>query len=275
MVSDSRPLHKPRAVEIEEKRPETPSIVTLMFSDEQSAKAQPGKFVMVWIPGVDEIPMSLSYANEKGYCGVTVREVGEATKALQSMNVGDQVGIRGPYGNGFRIVEGKKALVVAGGSGIACIAPLIEELAKKTNELAIVAGAETSSELLFLERIKKATARTRTRLLACTDDGSHGSKALASDLAITVMENSTFDLTYTCGPELMMKKVAEECRRKSVPVQASLERMMKCGIGLCGSCVIGKYRVCKDGPVFEGEILRDLSEFGTVRRDVSGTKIRV
>jgi dihydroorotate dehydrogenase electron transfer subunit len=275
LVSDSRPVHKPRVVEIEEKRTETPSIVTLMFSDEQCAKAQPGKFVMVWIPGIDEIPMCLSYATEKGYSGITVREVGEATKALQNMNVGDRVGIRGPYGNGFKIAEKRKVLIVAGGSGIACVAPLIEELAKKANELTIVAGAETSSELLFLGRIKKATAKARTRLLTSTDDGSYGSKALASDLAITVMENSTFDLAYTCGPEVMMKKVAEECLRKSVPLQASLERMMKCGIGLCGSCVIGKYRVCKDGPVFEGEILRDLPEFGTVRRDISGAKIPV
>ena len=275
MTIDLRPIHKPRIVKIEDKKTETPTIASLMFTDAQCSKAQPGRFVMVWIPDVDEIPMSLSYVTDEGYSGITVREVGEATRALYKMNVGDRVGVRGPYGNGFKISNGGRVLVVAGGAGIACVAPLIEDLSKRANELTIVIGAETSSELLFLERIKKTTSKARTRLLASTDDGSYGSKALASVLAITVMENAKFDFAYTCGPELMMKKVAEECFKKGIPLQASLERMMKCGIGLCGSCVIGQHRVCKDGPVFEGNILRDLPEFGTVRRDTSGAKIQV
>jgi dihydroorotate dehydrogenase electron transfer subunit len=73
----------------------------------------------------------------------------------------------------------------------------------------------------------------------------------------------------------MMAKVAEECHRKGIPLQASLERWMKCGIGLCGSCVIGGHRVCKDGPIFDGETLRTLPEFGTFRRDAAGTKIKI
>jgi dihydroorotate dehydrogenase electron transfer subunit len=275
LISDSKPSHKPRIVEIEEKRIETPTIATLMFTDERCSRAQPGKFVMIWIPSVDEIPMGLSYVTDKGYCGITVRQVGDATKALHSMNVGDRIGVRGPYGNGFKVAEREKVLIVAGGSGIACVASLIEELGRRANELTIVIGARASSELLFMERIKKTTAKAKTRLLASTDDGSYGSKSLASDLAITVMENSKFDLAYTCGPEPMMKKVAEECFRRDIPVQASLERMMKCGIGICGSCVIGECRVCKDGPVFDGGVLRNLPEFGTVRRDASGMKVKV
>jgi len=275
MIDESRPRHKPRIVKIEEKRTETPTITTLTFTDEVCSKARPGQFVMVWIPGVDELPMSLSHLSEKGYCGVTVRQVGEATKALSLLNVGDSLGIRGPYGNGFKIVEGGKALVVAGGSGIACVTPLIEELTKRAEELTIVIGAQTSKELLFLDRIKRATAKAKTRLLAATDDGSYGTRALASDLAFTVMENMGFDAAYTCGPEAMMKKVADECHKKSIPLQASLERWMKCGIGLCGSCVIGGHRVCKDGPIFDGETLLTLLEFGAFRRDAAGTKIKI
>ncbi len=275
MAGHAEPTHRPRIVKVEETRTETPSIKTIMFSDERCSEAGPGQFVMVWIPSVDEIPMSLSYLMGKGYFGVTVRRVGEATQALHAAKVGDDLGIRGPYGNGFKIVEGGKALVVGGGTGIACMAPLIERLSLKSDELAIVIGARTKSELLFLERIKKATAKAKTRLLASTDDGSYGSEALASDVAITMMENAKFDVAYACGPELMMKRIAEKCLDKAVPLQASLERLMKCGIGICGSCVIGAYRVCKDGPVFDAETLRNLQEFGVYRRDASGTKIKV
>jgi len=275
MVGHTEPTHRPRIVKVEDTRTETPSIRTLMFTDEQCSKADPGQFAMVWIPGVDEIPMSLSYLTGKGYCGVTVRSVGEATQALHAAKVGDNLGVRGPYGNGFKIAEGGKVLVVGGGTGIACVAPLIERLSARSNELAIVVGARNKSELLFLERIKKATAKAKTRLLVSTDDGSYGSKGLASDIAITVMESTRFNVAYSCGPEQMMKRIAEKCLDKAVPLQASLERLMKCGIGICGSCVIGEYRVCKEGPVFDAETLRNLPEFGVYRRDASGTKIKV
>jgi len=275
MVGHTEPTHRPRIVKVEETRTETPSIRTLMFTDEQCSKADPGQFAMVWIPGVDEIPMSLSYLTGKGYCGVTVRSVGEATQALHAAKVGDNLGVRGPYGNGFKIAERGKVLVVGGGTGIACVAPLIERLSARSNELAIVVGARNKSELLFLERIKKATAKAKTRLLVSTDDGSYGSKGLASDIAITVMESTRFNVAYSCGPEQMMKRIAEKCLDKAVPLQASLERLMKCGIGICGSCVIGEYRVCKEGPVFDAETLRNLPEFGAYRRDASGTKIKV
>jgi len=98
---------------------------------------------------------------------------------------------------------------------------------------------------------------------------------LASDVAIALMDNTKFDAAYACGPEAMMKKVAEKSLSKGIPLQASLERLMKCGIGICGSCVIGEYRVCKDGPVFDGETLKTLPEFGATRRDASGKKIKV
>ncbi len=275
MAGRAKLTHRPRIVKVEEAKTETPSIRTLMFTDEQCSKADPGQFVMVWIPSVDEVPMGLSYLTGKGYCGITVRQVGEATEALHAAKVGDNLGIRGPYGNGFKIVDGGKALIVGGGTGIACIAPLVERLSSRSDELAIVIGARTRSELLFLERIRKATAKAKTTLLASTDDGSYGSKALASDVAITLMESAEFDIAYTCGPEPMMKRIAEKCLEKAVPLQASLERLMKCGIGICGSCVIGAYRVCKDGPIFDAQTLRNLPEFGVYRRDASGAKIKV
>jgi dihydroorotate dehydrogenase electron transfer subunit len=189
--------------------------------------------------------------------------------------VGDKLGVRGPYGQSFKIADGGRVLVVGGGTGIACLAPLVERLSTRVDELSIVLGAKTRSELLFIERIKKATAKAKTRLLASTDDGSYGSKGLASDIATKLIDNMEFDVAYTCGPEQMMKRIADKCLEKAIPLQASLERLMKCGIGICGSCVIGEYRVCKDGPVFDAAILKRIPEFGVYRRDASGAKIRI
>jgi dihydroorotate dehydrogenase electron transfer subunit len=275
MTGHPEPVHRPRIVKIEETRNETPTVRTLMFTDEKCSKADPGQFIMIWNPGVDEIPMSLSYLTAKGYCGVTVRSLGEATQALHASKVGDKLGVRGPYGQGFKIADGGRVLVVGGGTGIACLAPLVERLSTRVDELSIVLGAKTRSELLFIERIKKATAKAKTRLLASTDDGSYGSKGLASDIATKLIDNMEFDVAYTCGPEQMMKRIADKCLEKAIPLQASLERLMKCGIGICGSCVIGEYRVCKDGPVFDAAILKRIPEFGVYRRDASGAKIRI
>ncbi len=262
----------PRAVRIEETRIETPSITSLLFEDEQCAKARPGQFAMIWIPGVDEVPMGISHMDSGTYCGITVKAVGEATNALYKMKIGEKIGVRGPYGNGYQRGEGKRVLAVAGGTGIASVAPLIEQLALDRKELSLVLGARTGSELVFLDRIKKCAARTNSRLLVTTDDGSLGSKGLAPEYALKLLDVESFDEAYTCGPEMMMAPVVRACVEKKIRIQASLERYMKCGTGICASCVVGPYRVCKDGPVFNGDDLVRLAEFGKSKRDVTGAR---
>ena len=107
-----------------------------------------------------------------------------------------------------------------------------------------------------------------------TDDGSKGFKGLASDMAKELINKNNFDSIITCGPELMMKNLLELC--PDVPFQASLERYMKCGIGICGQCCIGEgLRVCVEGPVFYGEMLRNIKDFGVFKRDASGKKIKI
>jgi dihydroorotate dehydrogenase electron transfer subunit len=81
-------------------------------------------------------------------------------------------------------------------------------------------------------------------------------------------------MIYTCGPEKMMRKVFDQAEKRGIPFEASLERLMRCAIGLCGSCVIGKYRVCRDGPVFNAKQIRELKkEFGVSKRDFNGKRI--
>lgn len=251
-------------VEILRTNKENSSVKTLRFNFKK--KIVPGQFFMVWIPGVDEIPMSASYM--EGLKGITVENIGEATSALHKLNTGSRIGIRGPYGNGFKI-SGKKILLVGGGTGIIPLAPLAEKIMKK--EIAVIIGAKTKNRILFNERIKKVTEN----VLFSTDDGSFGYNGFASDLAKEIMEKKKFDMIITCGPEIMMKKIVDMANKAKIPVQVSLERYMKCGMGICDSCSIGGLQVCKDGPVFSGDVLRGLDEFGKRRRDACGRAVKV
>ena len=228
----------------------------------------PGQFFMIWIPGVDEIPMSVSYIT-KDVKGITFRRIGEATQALYRLQPGDNIGIRGPYGNGFYL-QGKHLLFVGGGTGIAMLAPAVEEARKRKLSSTVILGVKTKKELFFEERLRKCGAT----VLVSTDDGSKGYKGFASELAQNTLEKESIDAMYTCGPEIMMKTLLSYC--KKIPFQASLERYMKCSIGICGQCCIGKgIRVCVDGPIFDGKTLQKCEDFGVCRRDAAGRKIPI
>jgi dihydroorotate dehydrogenase electron transfer subunit len=250
--------------EIEKIVEESPVHKTFFFSCRDLKKAKPGQFVMVWLPGIDEIPMSLSYIGNKQ--AITVERVGEATEKLHCMKEGDKFGIRGAYGNGFREI-GKKALFVAGGTGVAPLMPLIR---KYRGERHVVIGARNKELLLFLDELEEIA-----EIYISTDDGSIGFKGFASDVAEKVMEEENFDVVYTCGPEIMMKKILDLCKKNKIRMQASLERYMKCGVGICDSCAIDGYHVCKDGPVFDDKILRKIKDFGKFRRNEAGKRIKI
>jgi dihydroorotate dehydrogenase electron transfer subunit len=226
----------------------------------------PGQFFMIWIPGVDEIPMSVS-SSTKTIKGITFRSIGDATRALYTLQQGDTIGIRGPYGNGFTL-RGKQLLFVGGGTGIAMLAPAVEQARKKHLRTTVVIGAKTKNQLFFEERFRRYGAS----VLVSTDDGSAGFKGYASELAQQILRKKHIDAVYTCGPEPMMKTLLSYC--KTIFFQASLERYMKCAIGLCGQCCIGNgLRVCLDGPIFDGKALKKIEDFGLYRRDAAGRKI--
>jgi dihydroorotate dehydrogenase electron transfer subunit len=178
--------------------------------------------------------------------------------------------MRGPYGRGFTL-QGKKLLFVAGGAGMAPLAPLIELAASKGHSVDLVIGAKTKQRLLFESRAAAAGARVHVS----TDDGSIGFKGLSTELAQIVVSKQTFDTIYSCGPERMLAKVLNIATERGIPMQASLERIMKCGIGVCDSCAIDGKHVCRDGPVFNEGQLRDFEEFGKSKLDASGRKIPV
>jgi dihydroorotate dehydrogenase electron transfer subunit len=234
---------------------------------------------MVWIPGVDEIPMSLSMINlEQNGIAISVEKIGEATRALHRMKVGDLVGIRGPFGRGYHVTDNLKTgtvMIAAGGTGVISLAPLCEQLVKnKGCRVTFLLGAKTQSELLFIERLKNVLDDKKHRLLVTTNDGSYSKKGLVTTLAESILAKERFDAVFACGPEAMMHKMFMLCERSTMPFQASLERFMRCAIGVCGTCVIGKYRVCRDGPVFSQDELRTVKEeFGMFKRGADGKKI--
>jgi len=267
-------FNKPRIVRVLDLIEESSTVRTLVFKDDLCSKAKPGQFMMVWIPGVDEIPMSISMMRDD-LAGLTVRKVGEASNALFNMKVNSIIGIRGPYGNSFTPIIGN-VMIIGAGTGLAPLIPLSDILAKQKVAIDMIIGGKTIEEFVFVNRAKEVLSRTKSSMIITTEDGSHGIKGLATDAILPILKEKKIDMIYTCGPELMMKKVFEIAQEFNLPVQASLERVMKCGIGICGSCCIGGYRVCKDGPIFDSLMLKEVKdEFGLFRMDHSGKRVRL
>jgi dihydroorotate dehydrogenase electron transfer subunit len=257
----------PLNVEIERIVEESPLVRTFFFNHSfEPLKA--GQFVMLWVRGVDEIPMGLSGKNS-----ITVQKVGDATSRLFELKEGDSFGLRGPFGKGFSLPEsGEKVLVVAGGVGAAPLFPYAEAARKAGAEVQIALGARSSGDLLFEKRFEAIG-----EVYISTDDGSKGTKGFVSDV-LKKLDVLAFDRIAVCGPELMMFSIFRLMQEKGVLEKAefSLHRYFKCGLGICGACCIDPsgLRVCRDGPVFSGVQLLG-SEFGKYARDASGRRIKI
>jgi dihydroorotate dehydrogenase electron transfer subunit len=252
---------------------ENRTINTVYFTDEQSASAKPGQFVMVWEPGYDEFPMSLSNYDAKGLCSVTAKPWGPGSNELVRARRGDLLGIRGPYGRPFT-VEKCSALLVGGGTGLAPLLPLAKALIREGSRVAVVIGGRSRPDLLFEKQLKRVVKRKN--LFITTDDGSHGHKGFPTEIASDIIKERRVTRMYTCGPEAMMRKLYDISEATGVEFEASLERSMKCGMGICGSCTLGRYLLCRDGAVLGGKLLKEtLGEFGLLQRDASGRYVKV
>jgi dihydroorotate dehydrogenase electron transfer subunit len=252
-------------VRVTERVQETPSTVTLRFP--YPPDAAPGQFVMLWLPGDDELPMSLSYT-EGPSKGVTVKAMGDTSRRMLGVRPGDPVGLRGPYGHGFDLSV-RSVLVVAGGSGAAVLAPAAELASRRGARITVALGATTASELLFAERFRRMGAD----VVVATDDGTAGERGFVTRPTARLLGEHRFDAVWTCGPEVMMVKVVESARDARVPTFCSVERHMKCALGMCDACALGPYHVCTDGPVFGAERLLAETEFGRFHRDAAGRRV--
>ena len=254
--------NKTDIVKIESITEHSPEIKSFTIRNSMIAGAyKPGMFVILWLPDIDFLPMSISSINED-LIEITVKKIGEGTSKLFELVEGDAIGIRGPFGNSFNYEDSKNILVVGGGMGIAALTTLIETLKQNKAKVQVTIGAKDEDSLIFAERLLGLIPNT----MCTTDDGSFGKKCVVTDPIEDIINEENFDLIVTCGPEIMMKKVLELAESKNIELQASLERKMKCGVGLCGSCCIGvenNITICKDGPIFHSDQLKKFPKFGT------------
>jgi dihydroorotate dehydrogenase electron transfer subunit len=214
---------------------------------------------MTWIPGVDDVPMSLTDPGS-----MTVKAVGEATRALCCLRPGARVGIRGPFGRPFEL-RGRKIGLVAGGIGTPPLAFLAARARRRGLRVESFVGARDKRSLTLLRLFRRAGP-----VRVATDDGSAGRRGFVTDL----VDPGAYDQVYACGPEAMLAALLRKAgTRHAGRLQLSVERYMKCGIGLCGSCDLAGRRVCVEGPVFQGRELQG-TELGVFWRDAAGRRVR-
>lgn len=218
-----------------------------------------GQFLNVAVPGdasqILRLPLSFSHADSKtGTIEIVYAVVGDGTRRLSLMTPGSESTVVGPCGNPWRVPEGcRRACVVAGGVGITPVVACARLLAERDVAFDAVVGAQTAGRLWGVDVLSGLGAGT---VELTTDDGSAGREGFVTAALADLLAAGGYDVVYTCGPEAMMAGVARLCAEADVACQVSMERMMCCGFGACGTCnvalVSGGYAsCCKDGPVFD------------------------
>jgi sulfite reductase subunit B len=233
----------------------------------------PGQFVQVSLPGIGESPISVSSSpNKKGSFDLVVRAVGSVTRAMHRMNVGDKVGIRGPFGTHFPVESdylGKDLLFICGGIGLVPVRSAIKyvlENRKDFGKVAILFGARTPADRLFTDELAEWARRDDVELFETVDRGDDswtGNTGVITTLMPKVDMDPETSIAIICGPPIMYKFVLIELRKMQIPssqVYVSLERRMKCGVGKCGHCQINHHYVCLEGPVFKFADVAGLEE---------------
>lgn len=255
---------KTRMVKILEERQEFPGNKTLFLEEEMLF--EPGQFAMVWLPGVDEKPIALIPWGKK--IAINIEGKGIATKRMLELKKGEKVGIRGPYGKPFTVKGIKKAVIIAGGIGIDSIILLAQKLFENKCRTKIILGGRTKERIIFEKELSSFG-----EIHITTDDGSYGEKELNTVALERILEQERQDMVFACGPEAMMAKALEITKKHRCAFECSIERYMKCGIGVCGECAINDKLVCSDGPVFSGTEIEKLSEFGEKAYLKSGRRV--
>ena len=232
-------------------------------SPEIAREAQPGQFLMIKVSdGFHPLlrrPLSI-HSRNKGIIEIFFRVSGLGTEILAQKRSNEPLDIIGPLGKGFTIdcnLEGKTALLVGGGRGIAPLMFLAQELRSQAVSAKILYGGRSLGDLPLRENFKKE----EFDFLCSTDDGSFGFKGFVTDLLLKELEKTVPAALFSCGPDPMMNKVAEIARSRHIPAQFSLESHMACGFGACWGCVrqirrggrAGWIKVCEEGPVFKAE----------------------
>lgn len=259
--------HMPLAAEVVERIQESPTIFTLRlrFSDPAEHAAYrfaPGQFNMLYLHGVGEVPISIvSDPEDVHLFDHTIRAVGRVTQGLSQLEAGDRLGIRGPYGQGWPLdlAEDRDVMIVTGGLGCAPVVSVINYVMRRRDRfrrLVIMQGVKHSDDLIWRNQYAHWSQQAETQVLVAADQGA----ALwpwhvghVTDLFDQVKMDFASAVVMMCGPEGMMRVAVEQLLARGMAEDhlfLSMERSMKCAMGLCGHCQYGGRFVCKDGPVF-------------------------
>lgn len=237
---------------------------SLVFEDEalrESYSFRPGQFNMVYLPGIGEAPISLSSdPGDPATLGHTIRYAGNVTRAISRLKPGDLVGIRGPYGSSWpwQRIQGHDICIVTGGIGLAPLRPIIYDIIRHRRDFGrvfLLYGARTPSDMLYTDEFEAWEEQGIKVLMTVdrADETWRGNVGVVPMLFYQLRLDPKKTTVLTCGPEIMIHFVIYEALARRIPkeqIYVSMERNMKCGIGLCGHCQFGPSFVCKEGPVY-------------------------
>ncbi|MFH1130657.1 MAG: FAD/NAD(P)-binding protein [Pseudomonadota bacterium] len=266
--------HIARIVDVRDETPDTKTF-TLCFRDPAMQKAfqfLAGQFVELSVFGFGEAPFCVaSSPTRKENLQITVRRAGQLTNALHELGLGDEVGLRGPCGNGFNLeaATGKDLLLIAGGIGLPPLRSLIWNVLderERFGRVTILYGARTPTDLVYKNELKEWQKREDVEFQVTVDRGEPGWEGNVGMVPI-LFEKTTLrpqtTLAYVCGPPIMINFVVQDLFMRGFAqesVISTLERMMQCGVGKCNHCAIGHRYVCRDGPVFDYRQIKELVE---------------
>ncbi len=232
---------------------------------------RPGQFTMLYRQGVGEIAISVSGdpSAADGSLTQTIRDVGAVSRALCRCEPGDIVGVRGPFGTGWDLesAAGHDLVVVAGGVGLAPLRPVVlGALARRAEfgRVVVITGARNPREFLFREQLAGWADDPRLEVTLTIDQPAahwHGQVGFVTEPLARQETEPARTIAFLCGPEPMMRFSAEALMARQIPaasIRLSLERNMKCGVGLCGHCQLGPLLICRDGPIVDYETAQPL-----------------
>jgi dihydroorotate dehydrogenase electron transfer subunit len=238
------------------------------FRFDRVLEAEPGQFVLLWLPGVDEKPFALSGVFDREL-EITVKAVGPFTQALMGIQPGDYLGLRGPFGTGFTLQD--NLLLIGGGIGNAPLRFLAQRLREKTFSFRWIAAVKTAQDLPFRDELL-----IQTECFPVSEDGSIGKTGRGADFLKELHADEPASALCASGPEPLLLATHRFAREASpeIPVQLSFERYMKCAVGLCGQCCLdgSGLRVCVEGPVLNARQISQVQEWGKPHRGPSGRR---
>jgi NAD(P)H-flavin reductase len=255
----------PHPHRVKKVRRETEDTFTLELEPQNGAGIHayaPGQFNMLYVFGVGEVPISISGDPTQVKSLLhTTRAVGPVTKAMAKLKRGDVLGVRGPYGSHWPVDEaaGSDVVIVAGGIGLAPLRPVLFSVLanrKAYGKVVLLYGTRTPADILFRHDLEAWRARFDLDVYVTVDRAMGGWRGNVG-VVTTLIHRAPFDplnsLAMVCGPEVMMRFTVQELSKRGIDfdsIYVSMERNMKCAIGLCGHCQYGPTFICKDGPVF-------------------------